>query len=288
MIQKLKTFKYVFVNSLYKPLYYKHVLKSSIWFSLKYLFFLSFLIFFIQILTLVVFIIPKIGSLPELVDNAYTRVFDFYPSELEVTIDEGILSTNQKNPYYIEIPEMSEDEDFDHFITVDTNANIEDYSVYKTTILVTDSSFIYPDNQSSYAVTSVSDLEWSGVFTSKDYQKIVKELEPAFEAVSKYAPVVLLALFVLVPPIVSIFIVLGHLIFLLFMSLILWFVSIIMKVELSYQQIYHLGIHSLTVPIIITSVLGIFGIHMEMLFTSSFLLFMVYILLKLDLVVKKK
>ena len=288
MIQKLKTFKYVFVNSLYKPLYYKHVLKSSIWFSLKYLFFLSFLIFFIQILTLVVFIIPKIGSLPELVDNAYTRVFDFYPSELEVTIDEGILSTNQKNPYYIEIPEMSEDEDFDHFITVDTNANIEDYSVYKTTILVTDSSFIYPDNQSSYAVTSVSDLEWSGVFTSKDYQKIVKELEPAFEAVPKYAPVVLLALFVLVPPIVSIFIVLGHLIFLLFMSLILWFVSIIMKVELSYQQIYHLGIHSLTVPIIITSVLGIFGIHMEMLFTSSFLLFMVYILLKLDLVVKKK
>ena len=288
MIQKIKTFKHIFVNSLHKPSYYKHVLKSSIWFSLKYLFFLSFLIFFIQILTVVSFIIPKMGSLPELVDNAYTRVFDFYPSDLEVTIDEGILSTNKKNPYYIEIPEMSEDEDFDHFITIDTNANIEDYSVYKTTILVTDNSFIYPDNQSSYAVTSVSDLEWSGVFTSKDYQKIVKELEPAFEAVPKYAPVVLLALFVLVPPIVSIFIVLGHLIFLLFMSLILWFVSIIMKVELSYQQIYHLGIHSLTVPIIITSVLGIFGIHMEMLFTSSFLLFMVYILLKLDLVVKKK
>ena len=70
-----------------------------------------------------------------------------YPHGLELRIDKKGLTTNVKQPFYINFPKTRNFlgiKDKTNFITINTEATAEDYPTSKTLILLTKNSAVYP------------------------------------------------------------------------------------------------------------------------------------------------
>ena len=65
-----------------------------------------------------------------------------------------------------------------------------------------------------------------------------------------------------------------HLVYLLLFALILLVVAKVMGKDLSYSQIYQLSLHGLTVPIVITLLLGLFNVSFPFLYSLIFIVWM--------------
>lgn len=282
---KLQTFFYSFKRSLVDISYYPHIVKTKFSFSVKYLFvFIYFLILFQSLFfagaTLV--LLPKT---PEFVKHLKTRIRTFYPSELIVNIRNGNLSTNVQNPYYIEIPELNnsdEENTYRHTITIDTKASIDDYKKYNTLLLVTQKALVYPDRdgRDTTKVTYFGKSKPIQLDKNKYDAFLTKYLHYL-----DYMPTVMIVLMILgvflLPFVITPFVVLGKMLYLLILALCMWLVSQIFKNNLSYKKVYQLGIHALTLPILLTSLLSLFGVHISFLYTATLALWMVIILSKI-------
>lgn len=156
LTKKLQTFFYSFKRSLVDITYYRHVLRASLPFSVKYfVVFIYFLIFFQSLFFAgaTLLLVPKA---PEFVKQVKARVKAAYPTELKLQIQKGTLSTNVQNPYYIDIPELQEVDDtekYKHSITIDTKASEKSYRKYQTFLLVTEKGIVYPESEGNNTST---------------------------------------------------------------------------------------------------------------------------------------
>ena len=105
-MQKLKIWWYSFIHSLIDPKYYRDILRSKLSFSIQYLGFFLTLSILILILGSLIPNSLNVKSIFNLPDRIQTIATNAYPSELVVTIKNGELSTNVKEPYAIHIQEF--------------------------------------------------------------------------------------------------------------------------------------------------------------------------------------
>jgi len=286
-MQKFKTFLVSFQRSVTDFSYYRELLKYDFRFSVKYIFFLTFLSLFLQSVIFAVqvaFLLPK---LPSGVDYLEKRLKESYPKELVVTIKDGTLSINQESPYYIDIPEMKDFGDFQHLITFNTEASISDFEKAESFILVTDQAIVYPDDPtgqqlSSYQVMGLKDIPEDAVINWSTYGAWIARLEPVFDTIPKVAPFILLAGIFLVPLVGTLFSVSWNLFYLLILTGVVWIVSKAFNLAIPYKKLYQLGIHGLTFPMLIVMLLSSMNVYMPLVFTSAFLLWMVLVLSKLS------
>lgn len=286
-MNKLKTFWYSFKRSFVDVEYYQDILSARFSFSLKYLTLVIFAISSVQGIQM--FIGAKIFTpkIPEFVKQTKNVLRNAYPAELEIIIANNELKTNVKEPYHIDILEIKKNlPEYDHFITIDTNAQVEDYASKSTLILLTKKSAVYPrsGNQEfmQYEVAPYERFkEQPIVMNRKAYLQFVEEVIPLMDKLPKVVEVFMwLALF-LWPFVGTLFGLIGKLSYLLFASIVLWFVAKIFKNNLTYTEIYRLGMHGLTLPMVLTFLLSWFDVRFEYLFTAGFLLWMVIILSKI-------
>lgn len=282
-MQKLKIFIQAFQRSVTDFSYYRELLKSDFWFSIKYILVLTFFTILLQTVMFAVqaaFLLPQ---LPSGVDYLEKRLLESYPKELVVTIQDGTLSTNQKNPYHVEVPEMQELGDYQHFITFNTDAKISDFEKANSFILVTEKAIVLPDDPTgqqftSYQVMSLNDIPEDIVINKKVYESSIGQLGPVFDMIPKVAPFILLIGIILIPLFGMLFSTGWNLMFLLLLTVVVWMVSMAFRLKLGYWKLYQLGIHGLTLPMLLTMLLSSLNVYMPLVFTSAFLLFMVLVL----------
>jgi hypothetical protein len=290
-MKQLKTWAYVFKRSVTDPLYYNDILKTDFWFSLRYLFVL---LFFIALILTVKFAISVASVLPKV--DTFTQkgvviLREAYPDDLSLTIMNGKLYTNVEEPYYIdslpEIGNVMKDTVYDHFITIDTQGILDEYIQYKTLILVTQDGVIYPSRSRSKSYTQpqvffFSQIKQNGTLNKRAYNEIVNRVEPYVRYIKPALIVTLFIGIILLPFLISSFLVLGKLIQLLLLTIIIFVIARLMKVGLRYSQLYRLGIHGLTASIVAVAVMDGFAIQHRYIYTALFFLFMVVVLSKIE------
>lgn len=280
-MNKLKTFYTSFIKSISSPAYYKDVVKAPISFSLKYLFFLSYIFMFIFIAASAIYMATLLPKLPEFVSTAKSHLDTFYPTDLIITITDGIVTTNKKEPVFLTIPEVT-DEEFKYVITIDTKAQVEDYYDYDTFFLVTDDSVVYPESDDrSYSVTSIEELQKEVGFKKIDrntYEQFLAMAYPFLDSIPKTAPFVLIGIVLIVPFIAAVFEFIRNIFIVALLSVITFVLALLLKINLPYLKIFQMGLHAVTIPLILMSILFFTGATVPLLFIASFLLWMVIIL----------
>lgn len=276
---------YVFKRSLSDITYYREIIKTNFFFSLKYLYMLLVALLFIQGLLFAISAFTFLPKAPDFIKTARSRLTQAYPTELTVKVAKGEVTTNVKEPYFIDIPELKDNETgFKHLITIDTQATIDDYKSYDSLVLVTKKAIVYPDRNrgdlSSYTVTYLEDAK-DVTINKALYDSLVNKILPFLDMLPTILIVLAVLGIVLFPILFGVLMLIWKLLFLAIMSLILWLISNIFKNDLKYDKIFQLGMHGLTLPILLTFLLELFSIHIPNLYTVGFLLWMVIILAKI-------
>jgi hypothetical protein len=181
-----------------------------------------------------------------------------YPEDLVVTTEKGELSINQPEPYIFPMPEDAEikiigeekvTEEFTNLLVIDTAGTIDDLDKHNTLILV---------NKTNVLVRSSNRIE---VYPLKDYPDgeinaetvtaLVEEIGPIFDSL----PYIVLAMAFLGT---LIYYFGFRLLYLLAVALLLMGVGSLRGMRLDYSKYYQIGIHAISLPLLIEVVAGVF------------------------------
>lgn len=279
LIQKLKLFFDRVVKSLTKFKYYKEIEKANFKFSLKYLFVLF---YFISLISSIIFAVSAsiwfMPRIPQFVASFEKEANSLYPSDLVVTVKDGNISTNQKEPYSIDtLNKLNLNGDYEHFVTIDTSAEASDIKDKNTQILITKNEIVTLDDESYkvYPIDETANL----VVDKNSVQALISQVSPYLKYIEPLAIIILIASVLLFPFIGAGLALIGQLIYLLIFTCILFVTAKIMKKNLEYKKLYQLSMHGSTLPILLTLVVSTLGITMPFLLgTAILLIFMILVL----------
>jgi hypothetical protein len=193
---------------------------------------------------------------------------DYYPQELEITIKNGKVSTNVQEPYYIKIPTewknnapdnleingqpTSQLADIDNLLVIDTKNpfSLEKLYAYRTVALLTSDSVVYiSDNK-----IEIQPLKNISDFRINKSQLVY--LAGTIKPFTKFVyPVVCLGIFV-----GQALLLLFKFVYLLVAALLIWLVVAIKKINLGYKKSYQLGLHLITLGVILEPIIYLLGI----------------------------
>ena len=223
-------------SSVYSPEFYKQVPMTSFGSALGYFLLLA---LFMAVIRSAIPVWEFVTVGQKEVDKFTTQALNVYPSELELKIQDGKVSTNVQEPYYVSIPSgIDEGEDSQYLAVIDTKTpfSAAQFNAYNTLAWVTeDSVFVKGDSQ-----FRTIDLTEAENFT------LNKSVVDSFAA--KAAPWLKLVLPVVV---IGIFLVMllsnmFMLVSMLFTALIIWLILRLLNKGLSYADSYKVGMYALT------------------------------------------
>lgn len=275
----LKTFFYSLKKSLLDPKYYKDIAKSKFWFSLKYIWFLLFILTFIKAIFVGGRYLQNRPHIQPGVNKIFKSAENLYPRELELKVKNGQLFTNVKEPYVFNI-DKPQDKDL---LIIDTKGSIENYPEYNTYVLATKNAVVYPSKSSDNRIDQTSvfyfrDIKQNFTFNKKIYDNLLNKARPyTYKAVFfvDWAVYVGLLLFVLFG---SFFALSSTLLGLVFLTFFVWLVNLIFKKEYSYGTLYRMGMHASTGPILIVELVKYFKLPFHSFYSLIFFVWMMIIL----------
>lgn len=264
-------------SSIYNPAYYSEILNKPFSYSLRY--FLSLMVLFAVIATIVFSfsILPKVNKF---VNEGVPKILNYYPDNLEVAVKAGKVSTNVPEPYFIKLPAEFKDgnqgtgtrpaaKDMENLLVIDTKTpiTIDLFNSYKTAAVLGYDSFAYDDN-GAIKIQSL-DQSLNGVVTKAKFSDMLNKVMPYLKILS----------FVLLP-IVFIFsfmgFALGYLLYLIFGALVIWIMAKVMKKDLGYGKSYQLGLHAITLGVILEATVFLFYPNLGISFLFTFLMLMIF------------
>lgn len=239
-------------NSIYGPKFYPALLKQKTSFSLKYFFgFVAALAF---VTTLVAFLLTGSSMTPSALAPSLQKYEAIFPDNLVITIKDGEASANVPMPYFIDAPDDSflrdneingGNEPPSHLIAIDTTqeASLGLFKQYDSYMLLSKDSFITYNNNGQLRIIpleSASDTTLDKAFVSKVISKI-----------KSFLPLVIPFFFLFVFFIVYCFLAFEA-IYMFFGALFVWAALRIMKVPTGYWKSYQIGLHAMTLPLILS------------------------------------
>lgn len=293
--KKQESFMKTFVSSVSDTGYYQDVLGKSFWFSFWYLFFLeliaSLVVAVLLVITLAVFS-PKV---PTFVNQAKSGLQTLYPAQLQLAIQSGSVTTNVKQPFFVELPaawvQIFEHDkmNYKHLLTIDTTTSVDHYADYQTVFLLTKNSFVYPDNdkRESYRVQPLDQLKDRIVINKAIYDDYLTKALPFLDYLPTIFKSFMVLALVLVPLLGAVFGTIFQLIYLLFATLIVWFIATIMKKKLNYGQVYRLCMHGITFSILYGIIQALFGFSIPFGPTAVLIIWMVLVFRDMPAMPKK-
>jgi len=292
-MRKLKTFIKTFKRSLTEPSYYQNILNAKLSFSFKYLFALLFFVSLVVGVSLFIKILKLIPQTPKFVESTKGFMVETYPKELKLTLKEGKITTNVKEPYFIDLAEgkKASIEPFKHFIAISTRGNPEDIKNLDSLFLLTSNNLIVSEGAASgsYRVISLNNALSkipNGVSLDKPlFSSILDKFTPY---VLKVLPKIIIGISLLIlifyPLLRGTFGFIFQAIFLLPASLVLFVGAKIAKRKLSFAKMYQMSLHGATIPVTLSFVFGFSGLNPYISIASwiAFLVFMFVVISKLD------
>jgi len=240
-------------QSIYSPAFYSKVPKTS--FSKPFVYFL----FLILLLTIIQAIVPAWGLIT--VGQKQMTMFvknlaNSYPSELEVTIDHGMVSTNVEEPYVIPLPQDKNrsSEQPQNLVVIDTKTpfSVTQFNNYNAAAWVTKDAVFTKNSNGQIRTMDLSKIS---------HFVINKSLaESLYNKISPWL--------VLIMPLIVVFMLFGiymvylaNLLYLFFLALLIWLLARVIKKELSYGQSYKVGLYAMTLGFIVDIVFSILRLH---------------------------
>ncbi len=253
-------------SSIYDPEFYSSLANKSLGSSIKYFFGLILVVSLISVLVMSIVFVPKVK---DFVVSFGNEVVSNYPQNLEVKIDGGVVSTNVAEPYFVKIPDSikgdvqnSELAGYENLVVIDTKSdfNLDRFDSYKTMSLLTKDLFVYRDDRGKITIQQLE-----GLTNIKINQSVVEywvnKIKPFVNALPYVLPVLgFIALFIF-----HIF----KLLYLLIPALIIYFISKLRKMDLTYKKSYQVALHAMTLPLLVHVLLPFIGVSsVAFLFTA--------------------
>ncbi len=248
-MNKLKTFFYIFKNSVTSPEYYKELLGTKFVYTIKYYVMLSFFASLIVTSFLSIKIIP---GAKEGIKSGTEEIKRTYPDDLTVSIKDGSWTINKPEPYAIPLPEFSKTKDntnIDNIIVFYKKGTIDDFNNLKTFALVNETNILSKDSNTEIKVTPIKEVPNLDIDKTK-----VNELFDKLYGYLKYIPF-FLPLIIFVGQMLFNF--LGvKIIYILWIGFVVYLFSLIRKNKVSYKSACRIAIHTMTIPLILEVVLS--------------------------------
>lgn len=237
------------VSSFYAPPFYQEVIKQSFWKALGYYLLLSLILTLIGLASL----FQTIGQqVPLTIQSFAKQAIDFYPSELVININNGQVSTNVEEPYFISLPatDIKIDQP-NNLVVIDTKTPFSStqFNQYKTLAWLTKDGVFYLNSNKG----EIRGMDLSKVNEFKIDKTLVQTAADKFTPWLKF-----------LGPLLLLFTGLGiylsfsfRLIYLLILSLIVWVCLIVIKRRLNYKQLYKMGLYALTPALILDQIIGL-------------------------------
>ncbi len=215
-----------------------------------------------------VLVLPKV---PGFVSTFESKASSLYPKGLVVKIQNGLVSTNVKEPYSIDsLNQLNVTKGYSHFITIDTNASPSDIKADNTAVLVTKDSVVTIDSTNSYKVYQI-DPKTNLTIDQNSYNKLLSQISPYLKYIEP-GLIGLVIVSVLIGPLLGAALsLIGQLIYLLIFTAIFFVVVKLMKKNLSFKKLLQLSIHGSTLPILLGFIVSSIGIQMPFMLGSAIL-----------------
>jgi hypothetical protein len=240
-----------FKQSIYGPDYYQNVLVEPFSRALKYFFIL---IFFAAVLSTAFFSITFIPKLSSFISTEGTNLVDKYPPNLTITIKNGKASTNVQEPYFIKLPapvksQQAKGSQIENILVLDTNHSfsLDHFKMYKTACVLNDQSFACYDKNQSIKITSFPDT----MNFSLDKAVLINFMARIKPFLTFLYPILMMFFFIGLFVAYTIL----YLVYLLFGALVIWLVVRLKGLHMGYVASYKLGLHLITLPLIINLLL---------------------------------
>jgi hypothetical protein len=184
-MQKLKSFIFIFKNSLLSFDYYKDVIQTPVSFSVKYYIILALIVSLVTTGAISARLLPKLQ--PEL-NNLVSQVQNYYPDELVLTMTDGKLSINKDEPYVIPLPKAlaenqtdgQQDENTEklpeNLVVLDSQGTIDNLETYNTLILINSANVLYRDQNGKIEVYPLKDMP-NGQFNKQNFNELVDKVK---------------------------------------------------------------------------------------------------------------
>jgi hypothetical protein len=248
-MNKLKTFFYIFKNSITSPEYYKELLETKFAYTIKYYVMLS---LFLSLIVTSFLSIKMIPGSKEGLRLGTEEIKKTYPDDLTISVKDGSWTINKPEPYVIPLPEFSktkENTGIDNILVFYKQGTIDDFNNFKTFALVNETNILAKDSNSSIKVTPIKELPNFDLNKTK-----VNEFFDKLYSYLKYVPF-FLPLFIFIWQMLFNF--LGVRIFyILWIGLVVYLFSLIRKNKVSYKSACRVAIHTMTIPLILEVVLS--------------------------------
>lgn len=202
------------------------------------------------------------------------EVASVYPDELVVTIENGSVSTNVPEPYFVPFPEsfkeafVGDGRAPENLLVINTKKSIssDDFEAFDTfVILGGDSIGVYQPERQKAQIQGLAGLAGESLVVDKE------EFVSMTGTAEKFMRWIAVALLFLVPIIVFFMSAFAYLFYLLFGALLIMLVAKLRGVRLGYKEAYKAGLYLLTLPMlyeVISSALLIPALHIPLVFTA--------------------
>lgn len=231
-------------NSIYNPTYYSELLQKPSSYSIGYYFLFSLLL---TIALTMIFTFSTVPAIHSVLKNAAPMISEAYPDELEITVKNGTVSTNVQEPYVIKTPDSLKKEEKlkDNMIIIDTvsNVGIDEFKRLDTYALITKTNIIVEEENGKITIQSLDGID---NFTLNE-----NAIASFITKASPYLKLVYPAMFVIFL-IGFFFMSIAHLAYLLLGALLIWAVASYKQMGIGYGTSYRLGMHLMTLPLILT------------------------------------
>ena len=241
-------FFYTIGYSIFNPTFYRTLPKTPLWKALLYFFILIFLLTFIRIAVYAYSYIPEVNMM---IEESVAYIDNQYPDDLEITIENGMVSTNLDAPYFFQMPgAIEEDYDFDYLLMIDTETpfTLEDFEEYRTAAWLTKDAIYTIDENEGVSMRSLANIEYMYIDKSI-INRYIDQYSGWFPFI---APMLLLFLFLLYVAIESF-----TLVYLLLLSIVLLLAVRLAGIPLKYVDIYKISIYASTLGLIVKHMIEI-------------------------------
>lgn len=211
-----------------------------------------------------------------------------YPENLVITVENGALQTNAREPVTIDFPAealqmlpVAFPSPSPHMIVIDMKAHAEDFPKMDTVVLVTQTAIVFPSDEMKFDIipgkNGQADFQWRegyhySVFPIPNdpgkitidraaYDRGLTAIFPFLERAPSLLQKFVVATLLLAPLLLGPFLALWKLFLLLPGSLVLKLSAMILHVPLRYERIYVIGAFALTPTIVYELLERLGGFH---------------------------
>ena len=241
-MKSVKAFPYIFFHSLTSITYYKDILRSNRKLSIKYFVVLASLASLVTSLNLAFKVTPNVRST---IDKVLSQMEAMYPNDLVIKTENNTWQINKPEPLvmpFVDAQEMEQQKLPKNFIVFSKQGTIDDLEKFDTFILVNEKNVIVrgSDKIESYPLKDVP----NGEFNKQKMTTAINNLR-GFLGFLEAGIIVLLSFFVILYNFAF------RVVYLFVVAAIVWIIGIVASSNLTYRQSFRIGLHTMTLPIVI-------------------------------------